>query len=69
MKQKYKGFLINNYSMSAHWMYPTRASGIIVLLKMPPKYRKLDYNKNKQAQKIMHTLAIFVDHGIMAHIP
>ena len=26
---------------------------------MPPKYRKLDYNKNKKAQKITHTLAIF----------
>ena len=33
---------------------------------MPPKHRKLDYNKNKKAQKIAHTLAIFVDHGIMA---
>ena len=30
---------------------------------------KWDYNKNKKAQKITHTLAIFVDHGIMAHIP
>ena len=49
--------------------YPTSASGIMVLLKTPPKYRKLDYNKNKKAQKITHTLAIFVDHGIMAHIP
>ena len=49
--------------------YPTSASGIIVLLKTPPKYRKLDHNKNKKAQKITHTLAIFVDHGIMAHIP
>ena len=49
--------------------YPTSASGIIVLLKMPPKYRKLDHNKNKKAQKITHTLAIFVDHGIMPHIP
>ena len=46
----------------------TSASGIIVLLKTPPKYRKLDYNK-KKAQKITHKLAIFVDHGIMAHIP
>ena len=43
--------------------YPTRSNGIIVLLKMPPKYKeKLDYNKNKKAQKITHTLAIFVDH-------
>ena len=49
--------------------YPTRASGIIVLLKKPPKCRKLDYDKNKKAQKITHTLAIFVEHGIMAHIP
>ena len=31
--------------------YPTSASGIIVLLKTPPTYRKLDYNKNKKAQK------------------
>ena len=41
-------------------------SGIIVLLETPPKYRKLDYNKNKKAQKVTNTLAIFVDHGIMA---
>ena len=33
------------------------------------KYRKLDYNKNKKAQKTTHKLAIFVDHGITAHIP
>ena len=46
--------------------YPTSASGIIVLLKTPPKYRKLDYNKNKKAQKITHMLAVFEDHGIMA---
>ena len=32
---------------------------------MPPKYRKLDYNKNKKAQKHTHMLAIFVDHGII----
>ena len=31
--------------------YPTSASGIIVLLKTPPKYRKVDYDKNKKAQK------------------
>ena len=43
--------------------------GIIVLSKTPPKYRKLDYNKNKKAQKITHMLAVFVDHGIMAHNP
>jgi len=44
-------------------------SGIIVLLKRPPKYRKLDLNSNKNAQKIMHTLSIFVEHGIMVHNP
>ena len=26
---------------------------------------KWDYNKNKKAQKITHTLTIFVDHGVM----
>ena len=46
-------------------LYPTSASGIIVLLKTPPKYRKLDHNKNRKAQKIMHTLAIYVDHGFL----
>ena len=49
--------------------HPTSASGIIVLLKTPPKYRKLGYNKNKKAQKTMRMLAMFVDHGIMAHNP
>ena len=49
--------------------YPASASGIIVLLKTPPKYRKLDYNKNIMTQKITHALATFADHGIMAHIP
>ena len=49
--------------------YPKTASGIIVLLKTPPKYRKLEYNKNKKAQKITRMLAVFVDHGIMAHNP
>ena len=45
--------------------YPISARGIIVLLEMLPKYRKLDYNRNKKAQKITRTLAFFVDHGIM----
>ena len=39
----------------------------IILLKMPPKYRKLYYNKNKKAQKITHPLAIFADHGIISN--
>ena len=38
-------------------------------IKNAPKYRILGYNNNKKAQKLTHTLAIFVDHGIMAHIP
>ena len=42
---------------------------MIVLLKTPPKYRKLDYNKNKNAQKITQMLAVFVDHGTMSHNP
>ena len=50
--------------------YPTRASGIIVLLKMPQKYSKLNLKKNKNAsKKIKRTLTIFVEHGIMAHSP
>ena len=49
--------------------YPTSARGIIVLLTTPPKYRKLGYNKNKEAQKTTHALSIFVDHGIKAHLP
>ena len=64
------GYFITSYPTRAHGIivkYPTSASGIIVLLITPPKYRKLDYNKNEKAQKITHTLAIFVDHGIMAH--
>ena len=64
---------IANEAVGPSWLqpisYPTSANGIIVLLKTPQKYRKLDYNKNRRAQKITQTLAIFVDHGIMAHIP
>ena len=66
-------FVIANEARSAELAiiisYPRSASGIIVLLKMPPKYRKLDYNKNKKAQKITHMLSIFVEHGRMAHVP
>ena len=38
-------------------------------IKNAPKNKELDYNENKKAQKITHTHAIFVDHGVMAHIP
>ena len=55
------------------WLQPisyiTSSNGIIVSLKTPPKYRKIDQTKNKKAPKIMHLLTIFVEHGIMAHIP
>ena len=64
------GYFITSYPTRARGIivkYPTSSSGIIVLLKTPPKYRKLDYNKNKKAQKITRTLAIFVDHVIMDH--
>ena len=61
--------MIDSAELAIIISYPTSASGIIVLLKTPPKYRKLDYNKTKRPKKITHTLAIFVDHGIMAHIP
>ena len=63
------GYEMIDSSVAPSWLsiisYPPSATGIIVLLKTPPKYRKLDYNKNKKAQKITHTLAIFVDHGII----
>ena len=39
--------------------YPASANGIIVLLKTPLKCSKLDYNKNKKAQKITQTPAHF----------
>ena len=33
--------------------YPTSAGGIIVLLKTPPKYRKLDYNQEGGGDSIV----------------
>ena len=38
--------------------YPTRASGLIILLKTPPPQKK---------KKITRTVNIFVDHDILAH--
>ena len=47
------GYEIANEARSAELAivisYPTSARGIIVLLKTSPKYRKLDYNKNKKS--------------------
>ena len=62
--------------------YPTSASGIIVLLKTPKKYREffptLLLKKNKHDFQLAfnfepdfeqtHTVTIFGEHGIMAHI-
>ena len=57
--------------------YPISASGIIVLLKTPTKYREFfspSYVKTTDFQRVFHfgqtrTVAIFGEHGIMAHIP
>ena len=47
--------------------YPTSANGMIVLLKAPPKCRKLDtLNKCKRKQKFTRTLDIFEDHDMVA---
>ena len=47
--------------------YPTKASGIIVLLKTPQKYSKLNLIKLKKRHNIARMLTIFVDH--MDHSP
>ena len=57
--------------------YPTSASGIIVSLKMPTKYRKFYptlFVKTTAFQLIFNfqqarTVIVFGQHGIMAHIP
>ena len=57
--------------------YPTRASGIIVLLKTPIKYREffptlfvktIDFQFVSNFEQTC-TVTIFGEHGIMAHIP
>ena len=57
--------------------YPTSASGIIVLLKTPRKYREFSptlFFKSIDFQLVFNfeqtrTVTIFGEHGIMAHIP
>ena len=57
--------------------YPTSASGIIVLLKTPTKYREFFptlFVKTTDFQLVFNfeqtrTVTIFGEHGIMAHIP
>ena len=58
-------------------MYPTRASGIIVLLNMSTKYREFFptlFVKTTDFQLVfnfeqMLTVTIFGECGVMAHIP
>ena len=57
--------------------YPTSASGIIVLLKTPTKYREFFPTllvKTTDFRLVLNfeqtrTVTIFGDYGIMAHIP
>ena len=51
--------------------YPTRAIGIIVLLKMPTKYREFFptlFVKTSDFEQT-RTVAIFGVHAMMAHMP
>ena len=58
-------------------LYPTSASGIIVLLKTPTKYREFFstlFVKTSDFQLVFdfeqtRTVTIFGGHGIMAHMP
>ena len=57
--------------------YPTSASGIIVLLKTPTKYREFSpilFLKTIDFQLVINfeqtrAVTIFGEHGVMAHIP
>ena len=54
--------------------YPTSMSGIIVLLKMPTKYREFFPNLSTKFHLVFdfeqtRTVTIIGEHGIMAHIP
>ena len=57
--------------------YPTKASGIIVLLKTPTKYREFFqtlFVRTTDLQLVVNfeqtrTVTIFGKHGIMAHTP
>ena len=57
--------------------YPTSASGIIVLLKTPTKYREFFptlFVKTTDFQLVFNfeqtrTVTIFGEHGIMTHLP
>ena len=64
------------YELAIVISYPTSVSGIIVLLKMPTKYREFfpplfitttDFQLVFNFEQ-MRTVTIFGEHGIMAHI-
>ena len=65
------------YDLAIIISYPTRASGIIVLLKTPPKYREFFptlFVKTTDFQLVFdfvqrRTVTIYGEPGIMAHIP
>ena len=65
------------YELAIIISYPTSASGIIVLLKTPTKYREFFltlFVKTTDFQLVFNfeqtrTVTIFGEHGIMAHIP
>ena len=65
------------YELAIVISHPTNASGIIVLLKTPIKYREIFptlFVKTTNFQLVfnfeqMCTVTIFGEHGIMAHIP
>ena len=67
----------NNRLLDIIISYPTSASGIIVLLTTPTKYREFFRNlfvKTTDFQLVFnfeqtHTVIIFGGHGIMAHMP
>ena len=65
------------YQLAIIISYPTSASGIMVLLKTPTKYREFLptlFVKTSDFQLVFNfeqtgTVTIFREHGIMAHIP
>ena len=65
------------YELAIIISYPTSASGIMLLLKTPTKYREFLptlFVKTSDFQLVFNfeqtrTVTIFRDHGIMAHIP
>ena len=68
---------VHNAELAIIISYPTSASRIIVLLKMPKKYREFFsalFVKTTDSHLIfnfeqMRTVTMFGEHGIMAHIP